>query len=510
MLCFTIFTTLSEGHFISDNAFIKLWNQNGSRENALEDSVEPNFRNVCLTSECIDTAIRVLKYMDKRIEPCEDFYKFACGNFRHFVEFPTSESNELDQFTIIEAKVKKEMTSILEEESTPTEPRYAKLMKTFYQTCIESTDINRENIKLISNLLNKIGGWPLLEENFSSYEHFQWEKFGSEQEEVVFLKNRFIVSSLRLDTKNNTNLVLQIQQPTSFNTSSNYSSLIEATAKLFGADGLRIQKDITQIADIEKGLFNISVPAVERTDSRVRMTVKELTGNYSNILWKEYFNTFLKPFNTIKDEDVVLIADDRYFKQFNNFFKHFSKRDHANYLIWKVVEDFLHNYVGSIENKKEKLEKCYDHVNHLFGNSFGMLYIRKHFIDASTITNTTDEMVSNIFEQFNNVLRKADWMDSKTKSKAFDKLRSMNIVHPNIFDSYTDNEIDEYFRNLEITPGDFLQSLLTITEFNKYNDKYAFGRPVNYSSWTQQLSPITSCRQLFFKEILSMKTDLNI
>lgn len=96
-------------------------------------------------------------------------------------------------------------------------------------------------------------------------------------------------------------------------------------------------------------------------------------------------------------------------------------------------------------------------------------------------------------------------MDSKTKSKAFDKLRSMNIVHPNIFDSYTDNEIDEYFRNLEITPGDFLQSLLTITEFNKYNDKYAFGRPVNYSSWTQQLSPITvNAMNYVFNNSLSM------
>ncbi|XP_043465939.1 neprilysin-2-like [Leptopilina heterotoma] len=486
MLFFAIFVTLSEGHFISDNDFI-LRNRDRRSEIALADL---NYKNDdCLTSECIDTAMRVLKYMDRSIDPCDDFYKFACGQFPQFVEFPSNESNKVDQFTIIRNKVQKEMTMILEEECTSTEPRYAKLIKTFYQTCMQTT--GKENIKLISDLLNTIGGWPLLEEtNSSSYENFQWEKFGSELKNVVFLKNGFIFTTFRQDTKNNSNLVLLIKQPKSFNTSSNYVNLIESTVKLFGADKFKYKKDIKRIVDIEKRLFNISVPKEEKSKSRIRFTVKELIENYSNILWKEYFNTFLKPFNTIKDDDIVLIADASYFKQLNNLIKQFSKRDQANYLIWKVVEGFLNNYVGSIENKKEKSKKCYDHVYDMFGNSFGMLYIRKHF-NAKSIANVTDEMMSNILEQFNKILGQADWMDSKTKGKAFEKLRSMSIVHPSIFESYTDDEIDEYFANLEITPGDFLQSFLNITKFNKYQEKYEFKKPLNFSSWTQQLNPIT-------------------
>lgn len=36
---------------------------------------------VCQTKECLQSASKLLKSMDLTVDPCNDFYKFTCGNW---------------------------------------------------------------------------------------------------------------------------------------------------------------------------------------------------------------------------------------------------------------------------------------------------------------------------------------------------------------------------------------------------------------------------------------------
>ena len=37
--------------------------------------------DVCLTEACVINAANILKQMDRSVNPCDDFYSFACGGF---------------------------------------------------------------------------------------------------------------------------------------------------------------------------------------------------------------------------------------------------------------------------------------------------------------------------------------------------------------------------------------------------------------------------------------------
>lgn len=38
-------------------------------------------QNVCLSSACIQASAQVLAALNQSIDPCEDFYEFACGSW---------------------------------------------------------------------------------------------------------------------------------------------------------------------------------------------------------------------------------------------------------------------------------------------------------------------------------------------------------------------------------------------------------------------------------------------
>ena len=74
-------------------------------------------------------------------------------------------------------------------------------------------------------------------------------------------------------------------------------------------------------------------------------------------------------------------------------------------------------------------------------------------------------------------------MDEETKKSAMKKVETMNthIAYPN--ELLDDKKLEEFFKNLEIIPDDYHQSLLNLSLFETDYSFSELRKPVNKSEW---------------------------
>lgn len=122
--------------------------QNHLRSSANEIN-SPNKSNVCLTEICLSDSQKMLNLMDATVDPCMDFYEFACGRFRRNTVFPDNQES-VTSFTMVKDKVRDQMHSVLSKNSNSTEPNAIRLTKMFAKSCFDGNNLNEKGeLKII-------------------------------------------------------------------------------------------------------------------------------------------------------------------------------------------------------------------------------------------------------------------------------------------------------------------------------------------------------------------------
>lgn len=73
---------------------------------------ESDTDDVCSTLECEFEATNVLSKLDESVDPCEDFYLFACGNFINETAIPDDRAS-VNSFSILDDILKKQLSEAL-------------------------------------------------------------------------------------------------------------------------------------------------------------------------------------------------------------------------------------------------------------------------------------------------------------------------------------------------------------------------------------------------------------
>ncbi|KAJ8954193.1 hypothetical protein NQ318_005788 [Aromia moschata] len=85
--------------------------------------------------EIDEDEIPELQYLNRSVDPCDDFYEFSCGNFKNIYPIPDGDIT-VDQFTILEKKLLDLTNEILSSGDAEEDPVSLKKARAAYKACV--------------------------------------------------------------------------------------------------------------------------------------------------------------------------------------------------------------------------------------------------------------------------------------------------------------------------------------------------------------------------------------
>uniref|UniRef100_T1JUD6 Peptidase M13 N-terminal domain-containing protein n=1 Tax=Tetranychus urticae TaxID=32264 RepID=T1JUD6_TETUR len=416
--------------------------------NSLEESQSQ--QTVCLTKGCVSAAADIIRNVDNSVDPCDDFYKFACGGWldRHTIP---EDRTSVSVFSAIQDDLNNKLRVLVESEAEPNEPRFYTMLRSMYKSCMNLTEIERVGNEPVLETLNELGGWPVLEQDKWNASSFNWLDSLIKFRKAGFSHDILMDLSVNTDYRNNTRHVIDLDQATlgmpdrsyllrGLNDSAvqGYYKLMVESAVMLGADRQKAEKDMLEALAFETILANFSIPREERRNISLLynlMTVKEIETIAPNVNWSRFFNYLLN--DPIPPNELVLVNVPTYLKKLDKLLVETDGRIVANYMMWRIVlqcyttlgkrwRELAQEYnkvITGQDREEPRWEQCMSSLTGSLGVALSSLYVKNHFKEGSKYMAL--EMVNYIHKEFLTILDEVDWMDANTTQRAREKANAI-------------------------------------------------------------------------------------
>ncbi len=439
-------------------------------------------------------------FIDRSVNPCVDFYKFACGNWIKQNPIPADQSR-WDVYAKLTTDNQKYLWGILDEASKPAAGRTANQQKIgdYFGACMDETAVDkagaaplRPEIDAIAALKQISGLPPLLARlHLESGQTSPIFGFGSSQDYADSSRVIAFATAGGLGLPDRDYYV-----KTDAKSQETRAKYVEHVAKMFtllGDSAAQAKAEAQTVMAIETALAKASLTRVEQREPHNlfhKLTAAQLAALTPSFNWPAYWAA-----SGLPSQSEVNVTEPKFFEEVERQLKAHSLADWKAYLRWHLASDkasylssafvhanfdFYRKYLRGVAEMQPRWKRCVQYVDNDLGEALGQVFVQKTFDPATKARALGD--TKEIEKAMQADIEQLTWMGPETKKQALTKLHAVvnKIGYPDKWRDYS---------ALNIVRGDFLgnRDRAVIFESKRQLDK--IGKPVDRSEW--QMTPPT-------------------
>ncbi|XP_077201850.1 kell blood group glycoprotein isoform X3 [Paroedura picta] len=432
-------------------------------------------QETCNTTECLALVTNLLEARNGTVDPCEDFFSYTCGNW----EVNHTQGTNVALVNVFDVLLEENqliMKRLLEEQPVGNNSSAKEKARRFYHSCMETGRIEARGAQPLKELINEVGGWSITGSWKETDFNLTLQRLMKRYNTFPFFKAYVGPSS----TDPSTNII-QIDNPefelppeSHFKKTPSYSEVVRMyfsyllkLADLMGGHMDVTPSYISLALSFMSNLQKAVTPLKERQEKRMlfyRTTIGKLQEEVPAIDWLACLQAAFHPVQ-LNASQPIAVHDMQYLKGMSHLIGEWQKR-----------RDILQIYMilCLVGNMSPALDRQFQEARQELADKLK---------GRTTKPEMAELMFSEIRDAIHNRLDQVEWMDSRSRQEAKEKVYAVRVeigypenIHPT-------EEMDYEYQEVEILEDNFFRNVVVCLTFLRKRFSQRLVRPHLQDNW---------------------------